>query len=460
MQDLEWTEIRCSGEHFTWDRNLVKEKIDWIFANQAWVDQYQTATGFHLTKFGSDHRPLLLQFSPMRWPPRPRSCFQCKAAWLLEEDFSSIVRQGWSTLDWNTNVEQFTHLARTWDQETVGNLPKKKAALRNRIEGVERARSKRDSQHLAQTEKELWGLYNRTLAQEELMWFQRSRCNWLKWGDQNTKFFHTSAVIRRKKNTIDGLKDEGGDWIFDQAAIRNMTRAFYTDLFRKDTHCTDILSTATSFHRLSNLELAAFSAMVSPEEVKRATFDLGALKAPGPDGIQAFVYHKFWDAIGESLCALVHNIWENPSAIQSLNNTNIVLIPKVDIPQTLKEFHPISLCNVSYKVISKIISNRLRPLMGKLVGNHQCSFIAGRQSSDNIIIAQEVIHSMRTRGKRPGWMAVKVDLEKAYDRLDWDFVQATLTEIGIEGKILEIIMACITTTSFRILWNGEPTEQF
>lgn len=107
-----------------------------------------------------------------------------------------------------------------------------------------------------------------------------------------------------------------------------------------------------------------------------------------------------------------------------------------------------------------MISNRLRSVMGKLVGQHQCSFIAGRQSSDNIVIAQEVIHSMRAKKGQKGWLAVKVDLEEAYDRLDWEFIRDTLSLVGIDGRLLQLIMACITTPQMSVLWNGTPTDSF
>ena len=99
--------------------------------------------------------------------------------------------------------------------------------------------------------------------------------------------------------------------------------------------------------------------------------------------------------------------------------------------------------------------------MDQVVGPHQCSFIAGRHSSDNIIVAQEVIHSMRTKRKSgQGWMMLKIDLEKAYDRLKWPFIEATLFDLGIDPWLVRAIMACVTTSSFQVLWNGEPTATF
>jgi len=92
------------------------------------------------------------------------------------------------------------------------------------------------------------------------------------------------------------------------------------------------------------------------------------------------------------------------------------------------QLRPIGLCNVAYKVTTKCLVNRLKPILGKLVSPTQSSFVPGRQISDNRIIVQEVLHSMRRKQGKMGYMAIKIDLEKAYDRLRWPFIRETLQE--------------------------------
>ncbi|CAL9024262.1 unnamed protein product [Prunus brigantina] len=124
------------------------------------------------------------------------------------------------------------------------------------------------------------------------------------------------------------------------------------------------------------------------------------------------------------------------------------------------QFRPISLCNTLYKVVSKIIVGRLRPLMCKLVSPNQVSFVPGRQISDNIFIAQEVLHRFhRARGKT-GYIAWKIDLSKAYDKLKWSFIEQTLAEIGIGETSLHLIMSYVKNVSYKIILNGELTESF
>ena len=99
-------------------------------------------------------------------------------------------------------------------------------------------------------------------------------------------------------------------------------------------------------------------------------------------------------------------------------------------------------------------------IMNKIVTPMQSSFVPGRHITDNIIITQEVVHSMRTMRGREGYMAVKVDLEKAYDRLGWNFIADTLNDIGIPGRLISVIMKCLTGTTMQIRWNGDVTEAF
>jgi len=104
--------------------------------------------------------------------------------------------------------------------------------------------------------------------------------------------------------------------------------------------------------------------------------------------------------------------------------------------------------------------NRLKTVLGKLISPTQSSFVPGRQISDNIIIVQEVLHSMRRKQGKVGYMAIKIDLEKAYDRIRWPFIRETLQEAQLPRDMVEVIMNCVTTTSIKMLWHGTPMKVF
>ena len=133
-------------------------------------------------------------------------------------------------------------------------------------------------------------------------------------------------------------------------------------------------------------------------------------------------------------------MFENPCLIREVNQTFLMLIPKVPNPEFMRDFRPISLCNVIYKLITKIIVNRIKPVMSTIISPNQCSFVPGRLSSDNIIVAQEVIHTMKTMKGKKGFMAVKIDLEKAYDRINWKFAINCLREVEIPESLIFLIL--------------------
>lgn len=112
------------------------------------------------------------------------------------------------------------------------------------------------------------------------------------------------------------------------------------------------------------------------------------------------------------------------------NDAFLVLIPKVGKPEQITQFRPISLCNILFKVVTKVMVLRLKSLMSNLIGPAQSSFIPGRLSTDNIMVVQEAVHSMKRKKGRKGWILLKLDLEKAYDRIIWDFLEDTLIAAG------------------------------
>ena len=143
-----------------------------------------------------------------------------------------------------------------------------------------------------------------------------------------------------------------------------------------------------------------------------------------------------------------------------LNQTFVVLIPKRIGPELLGHFRPISLCFTVYKVVSKVIVSRIRPYMQQLVSPLQAAFIPGRKGLDNMIITQEILHSMERKKGRVGVMALKIDLEKAFDRLEWSFVREVLVHFNFPPTLIALIMDCISSSTISILFNGGKLDPF
>jgi hypothetical protein len=140
-------------------------------------------------------------------------------------------------------------------------------------------------------------------------------------------------------------------------------------------------------------------------------------KAPGPDGFPAGFYQKSWDIVGNTVCNFVAQVWKDPSRIAEVNQTDICLIPKVPHPEYVHQFRPISLCNTNYKIVSKVIVERLKECIAELISPFQTGFVPGRNIHENIIVAREMMHSMNKMNGKKGAFAIKVDLAKAYDKI-------------------------------------------
>ena len=212
--------------------------------------------------------------------------------------------------------------------------------------------------------------------------------------------------------------------------------------------------------RLSEHEAVELASIPSNAEIYEALKSLKLYKAPGPDGLHAGFFQRHWNYVGDSVKDEVRNIFlscENPAF---LNQTLIALIPKQKGPETINHFRPISLCNTIYKLVTKILVQRLRPYMPNLISPCQTALVVGRRGSDNVIIAQEIIYSLNKRKGKEGFMVIKIDLEKAYDRLEWCFTRKVLTCFGFPPNITKLIMSCISSSSTSLLFNGEKLPPF
>lgn len=166
-------------------------------------------------------------------------------------------------------------------------------------------------------------------------------------------------------------------------------------------------------------------------EIESALAEMQPCKSPGPNGYPALFYKKYWDLVGDDVCHVVLDFLNDGVMPDDLNFTHVVLISKVKNPSRMTELRPISLCNVAYKLISKVLANRLKTFLPSLVDENQSAFVPGRLITDNILLSSEVIHFMsHNQAKKRGFKALKLNMSKAYDRMEWDYLACVLINMG------------------------------
>lgn len=278
-------------------------------------------------------------------------------------------------------------------------------------------------------------------------------------GDQNTSFFHAACSERRRRNKIGRLKNDEGVWVENEEEKRGMIAQYFKTLFSSNRgNNSDQLLDVVERKVTEDMNELLTSAYRS-EEIKEALDSIGDLKAPGPDGMPAVFYKNFWDLMGEKITSEVQEILNGGQIPQEWNETTIVLIPKVKTFELIKDLRPISVCNVLYKIVSKVLANRLKKILPEVISQSQSAFFPGRLISDNILVAYELTHYMRQkRNGETGYAALKLDMSKAYDRVEWGFLKDMMLKLGFNQEWTQLIMKCITFVTYRIRVDGELIE--
>jgi hypothetical protein len=286
---------------------------------------------------------------------------------------------------------------------------------------------------------------------------QRAKKLWVKDGDRNTAFFHHAIVKRRRRNNIVSIKDENDILQFTLEKISNTFVRYFRSIFTS----VQTNNSRQYLYTQPPQDIQDFTySILDDKEILATLKEMKRNASPGPDGFNVEFYIATWDWIGQDVTQLVRNFFQTGIMPTHINDTHIALIPKKLVPLIPADYRPISLCNVIYKIIAKCIANRLKPHLPDYIHPTQQAFIEGRRISNNIIIAQEITHSFSLSSwKHKGFM-LKIDLAKAFDRLEWNFIVAALTRKGLHGHFINLIHSCISSPTFSVVINGQPFTKF
>lgn len=286
-------------------------------------------------------------------------------------------------------------------------------------------------------------------AEEEAFWRQRSRIQWLNGGDKNSSFFHAVTRGHRACNKFSIIEDEVGNAFYEEPQIVKTFALFYQQIFKSgNTDAKELVCEALSPKVTPEMNQLLI-AIPDKLEIQRAVFLIHSDKAPGPDGFSAGFYQTFWDVIGDDIVRDIREFFETSYLHPRQNETHLRLIPKVTGAKKVSDYRPIALCNTHYKIIAKILSKRLQPLLHSLISPSQSAFVPGRAISDNVLITHEILHYLRkSEARKHVSMAVKTDMSKAYDRIEWNFLREVLRRLGFHDTWISWIMECVSSVSY------------
>ncbi|KAL5704561.1 hypothetical protein ACHQM5_022969 [Ranunculus cassubicifolius] len=334
-----------------------------------------------------------------------------------------------------------------WNRHVFGNVDTTLNEIQKQIEQLQPYlfESGVPNDYLLAHEQELLIDYEDKLHQKEAMWYQKSRLTGYQLGDSNTRYFHTVAIKRRRRNEILRMKNHLGVMVYEEPQIANILVDYYGNLFTSDELQIDSEFLNVIPQLVEQNDNDSLQNPITDSEIKSALHSIGSTKSPA----------IYWDIVGPQLCSMVKYFFTEGSFVKEINHAHVILIPKEDGAAMPESFRPISLLNVSYKVISKLMVNRLRPILQKLISPQQSAFLPKRAIQDNVLVAHELFHLIKSRANMAHkYFAMKLDMKKAYDRVEWNYLAEVLKKFGFSQWWIDRVMFCVTSASFSVSFNG------
>ncbi|XP_019434814.1 PREDICTED: uncharacterized protein LOC109341364 [Lupinus angustifolius] len=415
--------------------DTTEKRLDRALFNEDWINALNHSTCCTLPRVASDHHPLLL-FANSQVHPR-HSPFKFHKMWLLNSDCRRLVADVWRIevvgcpmFILSQKLRNLKKELKDWNHNVFGNIHQRVNSAKANVDVIQNCINDQgpdisllEQEDLAQTE-----LMN-ALVVEESFWKEKAKINWYIMSDKNTSFFHRVTKIKQGTKSLSMLK-YGDSVLTNHDDIANHVLDYYTNLFASPNITAPNSVIQDVIPRLVTDEgNSMLTQLPSITEIKDAVFALNGEAAPSPDGFSGCFFQKIWDII------------------------------KTEGADRVEDCRPIALANFQFKIITKVLSNRLDTIAPKILSNQQRGFIKDRQIKDCICLASEAINMMDHKNFWSN-LAIKLDIKNAFDTIDWTFLLDTLHIFGFNYKFIQWIKVILQYAKLSINVNGNSVGFF
>ncbi|XP_062103970.1 uncharacterized protein LOC133815103 [Humulus lupulus] len=425
VDSVRWLEVdhlvplKILGSFFTWTNNQsgsarIYSKIDHVFINETWFDHFPHATAVFKWEVVSDH---------------------CFCIINIQSKFLEVVRLSWNLPVKATGLQalflkslRLKHALKKFNHNTFGDI-----GLR-----FDLAKENHQAAQLkAQAFPSEFG-YQQNVKEATEAYLQRRADNGI------------ASFVNDQGQLVDNFPEVGSHFV---GHFRSYLGSRSSATGNINTDCINLGPKLSIDHQ--TLLLKPFS----PKEIRMALYGIPSNKSPGPDGYGSGFFKAAWQIVGKEVCSAISNCFETGSFPSDMHETSLSLIPKVANPSRAIDYRPIACCTTLYKCIAKLLCSRLALVLPAIVQSNQGAFIRGRSIAHNIVIFQDLIKNYGQAVTSPR-CAIKIDLSKAYDTVDWQFLEDLLNALCFPMKFIGWIMMCLRNTSYSLLMNGRVQGKF